>query len=73
MLVLYQSLAGASLVAHEGAFSTYLLTYDPFEPQLRFTDQGKLRKQAMVVRGRPGWGLELTAEPQSTDWCTRIM
>ena len=49
MLVLYQSLAGASLVAHEGAFSTYLLTYDPFEPQLRFTDQGKLRKQAMVV------------------------
>jgi hypothetical protein len=48
VLVLYQSLAGASLVAHEGAFSTYLLTYDPFEPQLRFTDQGS-------CANRPWW------------------
>jgi L-alanine-DL-glutamate epimerase-like enolase superfamily enzyme len=52
--------AGDGLVAHEGAFSNYLLADDPFEPRQRFTTDGVLSREALEARCRPGSGLHLT-------------
>ena len=56
------AVAGDALVAHEGAFSNYLLADDPFEPRQRFTTGGVLPDAALEARRRCGSGLRLMTE-----------
>lgn len=49
--------AGDLLIAQEGAFGTFLLTADPFEPELRFGAGGQLEIASHGLADRPGFGL----------------
>jgi L-alanine-DL-glutamate epimerase-like enolase superfamily enzyme len=54
--ILVETLVGTSfLIAKEGAFSTHLLTEDPFHPQLKLGFGAKIKKK--IPLHAPGWGL----------------
>lgn len=55
--------AGDSLLAHEGAFGTYLLAYDPVAPVLTFGERGELDLASVPGQGGPGLGLQAQAIP----------
>ena len=56
--------AGASLLAQEGAFGTFLLEHDVCEPSLMFGAGGVLDVQAYPTLENPGLGLPITNSPR---------
>jgi L-alanine-DL-glutamate epimerase-like enolase superfamily enzyme/pimeloyl-ACP methyl ester carboxylesterase len=78
--------AGDSLLAHEGAFSSYLLEWDPAEPNLKFGREGVLdlkRPYAeLTVQGlrivtaenwKSGWGLTCGMPPPESNGNERVL
>ncbi len=60
--IVVAGVAGASLVAQEGAFGTLLLAEDVCDPPLMFGAGGVLDCDALDLSSRPGLGIEVSAE-----------
>jgi L-alanine-DL-glutamate epimerase-like enolase superfamily enzyme/pimeloyl-ACP methyl ester carboxylesterase len=84
--LLFAQAAGNSLLAHEGAFGSYLLEWDPAEPDLKFGRSGVIdltRPYAeRTVQGlrivtqenwKAGWGLDCSMPPAKSEATERIL
>ena len=84
--LLFARAAADSLLAHEGAFGSYLLEWDPAEPDLRFGRSGVIdltRPYAeRTVQGlrivpeenwKTGWGLSCHMPPSGNEAAERIL
>jgi L-alanine-DL-glutamate epimerase-like enolase superfamily enzyme len=58
--------AKQQLRGQEGGFSTHLLTWDMFEPNLKIGSAGKFAPDLLACRDRPGFGLM-----SNGNWATR--
>lgn len=61
------SLAAKKPIYYEGAFSSHLLSVDPWDRSLKLTFGGKI-KNAEAVLKKPGWGLKLAEEIRSSEF-----